>query len=107
MDIRNILQSIHPPRGEEELFDTLLERKDLHIERIISRGQTTPLGEWYDTVKNEWVVLLQGKATLEMEKGKTLHLSRGDSVFIPAREKHRVSYTSINPYCIWLAIHFD
>lgn len=106
MIIRNIYRSETLPRGSEELFETLCKDKNIHIEKIISNGQTTPKDKWYDSSRNEWVVLVQGKATLEMEKGKLIHLSAGDYLLIPAGQKHRVSYTSSNPHCIWLAVHF-
>ncbi len=32
----------------EELFETLASADNILIERIISTGQTTPPGEWYD-----------------------------------------------------------
>ena len=51
-----------PESLPEELFETLAESPDVKIERIVSRGQITPEGEWYDQSKDEWVVLLSGKA---------------------------------------------
>ena len=32
----------------EEKFETLISSHSVLIERIISTGQTTPTGEWYD-----------------------------------------------------------
>ncbi len=91
---------------EQELFETLLNTKDILIERIISTGQTTPPGEWYDQETDEWVILLQGKAQLSYENGRTVDLLPGDYLLLKAHEKHRVEATSNNPVCIWLAIHF-
>ncbi len=90
---------------DEELFETLLKSENVLIERIISTGQTTPPGEWYDQEKDEWVILLQGKAELSYADGSKIKLSAGDYVFIPAHQKHRVEYTSSEPSCIWLAVH--
>ncbi len=89
-----------------ELFETLLTQKNVVIERIVSQGQITPSGEWYDQDKNEWVILLQGEAELSYEDNSRIKLTKGDYLYIPAHQKHRVDYTSINPICIWLAIHF-
>ncbi|MEA5510431.1 cupin domain-containing protein [Crocosphaera sp. UHCC 0190] len=89
----------------EELFEPLLSTKDLLIERIISTGQTTPSGEWYDQERDEWVILLQGEAQLTYETGATYKLIPGGYLLIPAHQRHRVDYTSSNPPCIWLAIH--
>ncbi|MCU0534720.1 MAG: cupin domain-containing protein [Hydrococcus sp. Prado102] len=88
-----------------EVFESLLSSKNILIERIISRGQTTPTGQWYDQDKDEWVILLQGEAELSYEDGSKIMLKKGDYLLIGARQKHRVEYTSANPPCIWLAIH--
>ena len=89
----------------EELFETLLKSEKVLIERIISTGQTTPPGEWYDQDTDEWVILLQGEAELSYADGSRIKLCSGDYVFIPARFQHRVEYTSSEPPCIWLAVH--
>jgi cupin 2 domain-containing protein len=89
----------------EELFETLISSQDLLVERIISTGQTTPLGNWYEQEKDEWVILLQGEAKLSYEDGSMTQLKAGDYLLIPAYQKHRVEYTSADPPCIWLAIH--
>ena len=73
------------------------------LERIISHGQTTPEGEWYDQERDEWVVVLEGEARLQYADGQEAVLRRGDHLFLPHHCKHRVSYTS-SP-CIWLAVH--
>jgi cupin 2 domain-containing protein len=39
----------------EELFETLLSTENVLIERIISTGQTTPPGEWYNQDTDEWL----------------------------------------------------
>ena len=87
----------------KELTDLLLEKDTIRIERIVSYGQTT---SWYDQTENEIVFLLQGRAELEYANGATEKLQQGDWVNIPAHTQHRVSYTSENPKCIWLAIFY-
>ncbi|MGK7914030.1 MAG: cupin domain-containing protein [Prochloraceae cyanobacterium] len=89
----------------EELFEALLSTEGVLIERIISTGQTTPPGEWYDQEQDEWVILLQGEAELSYADGSRSELTAGDYIFIPARQEHRVEYTSSEPPCIWLAVH--
>ena len=89
-----------------ELLETLLRQENVVIERIVSKGQTTPSGKWYDQDRNEWVILLQGKAELSYVDNSRIKLTKGDYLYIPAHQKHRVEYTSIDPVCIWLAIHF-
>ena len=91
--------------GAEEHFEPLIPDCGVLVERIISTGQVTPAGEWYDQERDEWVALLQGEAVLSLEEGRILELKAGDWVFIPAHEKHRVERTSSEPPCIWLAVH--
>lgn len=91
--------------GEAEFFEPLFSNPHVLIERIISTGQTTSPDRWYDQDRDEWVVLLQGEARLGYEDGSTKTLQAGDWVLIPSGQKHRVEYTSVNPPCIWLAVH--
>lgn len=91
------------PEGPE-LFQTLaVGSGPLRIERIVSNGQVTPEGEWYDQDWDEWVVVLEGEARLGYGDGREVTLGRGESLFLPRRLKHRVTYTS-SP-CLWLAVH--
>ena len=89
----------------KELFETLASADNILIERIISTGQTTPHGEWYDQDRDEWVILLQGEASLAYADGSKIKLTAGDYLLIPAHQKHRVEYTSSKPPCIWFAVH--
>ncbi len=91
--------------GKEEYVETILSLAGVRIERIISRGHTTAAGSWYDQGWDEWVTLLQGEARLAFDDGTELSLGRGDSLYIAAHRRHRVSFTSDDPPCIWLALH--
>ena len=91
-----------PELAEGEQFDQLLLHPNVTIERIVSSGQVKP--QTFNQPQDEWVVLLQGEAQLEMA-GKALSLTKGDYLFIPARTPHRVLATSEHPQCIWLAVH--
>jgi cupin 2 domain-containing protein len=97
--------NLPPNLPDDEYFEPLLSHPNILIERIISSGHTTPSGEWYNQERDEWVVLLQGEATLGYEDGSTKALTAGDWIFIPAHQKHRVEDTSTQPPCIWLAVH--
>ncbi|ELS01379.1 cupin domain-containing protein [Xenococcus sp. PCC 7305] len=94
-----------PSLPNKELFETLASTDNILVERIISTGQTTPSRQWYDQDRDEWVMLLQGKAILAYVDGSQIRLKAGDYLLIPAHQKHRVVYTSSEPPCIWLAIH--
>ena len=91
---------------QEELFEALLDNDQVLIERIVSTGQVTPEGKWYDQEKNEWLIILQGEGELGYEDGSRIKLTTGDYLFIPAHQKHRVEYTSTEPPCIWLTLFF-
>ncbi|VEP11315.1 Cupin domain-containing protein [Hyella patelloides LEGE 07179] len=98
--------SIPSSLPNRELWEALISTDNVLIERIVSTGQVTPLGEWYDQDRDEWVILLQGEASLVYGDGSQIQLTPGDYVLIPAHQKHRVEYTTFEPPCIWLAIHF-
>jgi len=51
------------------------------------------------------VILLQGKAELSYVDNTRIKLNVEDYLIIPAHTKHRVEYASIEPPCIWLAVH--
>ncbi len=95
-----------PTPQAEERFDRLLERPGVRIERIVSTGQASPPGFWYDQDDDEFVVLLAGAARLRFEKDDAvLDLAPGDWVEIPAHARHRVEATRAEPPTVWLAVH--
>ena len=90
----------------DEVTETLLERPGLRIERIVSTGQATPEGQWYDQASDEWVLLVKGNARLRIEgEAHDRELGEGDFVFLPAHCRHRVAWTQREPPTVWLAIH--
>lgn len=104
--LKNIFASL--PDSDGEFFETLLETPGLKVERIISSGQATPCGEWYDQTLDEWVLLLSGSASLLIEgEAMPRHLLPGDYLYLPARCRHRVEQTAPNVKTIWLALHFQ
>jgi cupin 2 domain-containing protein len=106
MVIKNIFQDL-PTVMIEEISEALLETHYFRVERIISAGQRTPPGEWYDQEPNEWVILLEGSAGLLFEDEKETCVMRpGDYVHIPAHRRHRVEWTDPKQKTVWLAIHY-
>ncbi len=101
--VYNLLADL-PVAAEGEVFEDLLRRGPVRIERILSIGE--PDDVLYDQDQDEWVLLLQGDARLWVD-GEDLRLGPGDAVFIPAHTRHRVTATTRDPPCIWLAIHID
>jgi cupin 2 domain-containing protein len=92
----------------DERFDTLFARDGMLIERIVSTGQASQAGFWYDDAREEWVVVLAGAATLEFEDAPEAphRLLPGDHVHIPAHCRHRVAWTDPGVPTVWLAVYF-
>ncbi len=94
--------------ADREQFTALLARPGLRIERIVSHGQASPAGDWYDQAGGEWVILLQGGAGLRFEdEAADRELKPGDFVEIASHRRHRVTWTDPDAPTIWLAIHYD
>lgn len=91
---------------EKENFQDLLVTKNLRIEHIVSKGHITPDGKWYDQEENEWVLLLTGEAKILFDDGEEMKLIPGDHILIPARCRHKVTYTSHKPPAVWLTVFF-
>jgi cupin 2 domain-containing protein len=89
----------------DEVFEDLAVIAGVRIERIVSTGQSTPWGSWYDQDHDEWVAVLQGEGVVAFEDGSLVRLGAGDTLLLPAHRKHRVAATSANPPCIWIAVH--
>ena len=101
----NLLENI-PADLSEEVFESLLTSTKIRIERIISKGHTSPKEGWYDQEDNEWVIVLKGAGTVIFEGGAEYTLNEGDYLNIPANKKHRVSWTKGDEETIWLAIFY-
>lgn len=92
----------------EEIFQTLLSESNVRIERIVSTGQASPEGFWYDQSQVEWVLVLQGAAKIRFEdETKPRDLKAGDFLYIASHRRHRVDMTQANPPTIWLAVHIE
>ncbi len=95
-----------PASSSQELFETLAGTSCVRIERIVSYGNASPEGFWYDQPQAEWVILLQGAARLALEE-QVVELKPGDFLNLPAHTKHRVEWTTPDEPTIWLAVHYD
>lgn len=92
-----------PTPGAHEHVDTLALGRGARIERIVSHGQASPTGFWYDQADDEWVLVVSGHAVLGFADGHRETLATGDWIWLPAGCRHRVEETC-SP-TIWLAIH--
>jgi len=98
-----------PPRPlAEEAVAALIDQPGLRIERLVSTGQVTPDGEWYDQETDEWVLLVAGAARLRIEgESEDRAFAEGDWILVPAHCRHRVTWTRAEPPTVWLAVHFQ
>jgi cupin 2 domain-containing protein len=92
--------------SEPEQVELLLTTPTFRLERIVSAGHVSPPGFWYDQDEHEWVCLLSGAATLEVEGGEPVELKAGSTHLLPARTRHRVAWTSPTEPTVWLALFF-
>lgn len=91
----------------DEISEVMLTGRNLRVERIVSHGQSSPPGYWYDQDEHEWVMLLEGEATLCFEQGdQSLRLLPGMHVHIPAHARHRVEWTTPAMRTAWLAVFY-
>jgi cupin 2 domain-containing protein len=105
--MQNVFDDI-PDKVPLEIFQDILVTDKLTIERIISKGQTSPDTGWYDQEENEWVVVLQGHAKLRFEQDNQLvELTSGSFINIKAHTKHKVEWTCPDQHTIWLAIFYN
>ncbi|NJD38299.1 MAG: cupin domain-containing protein [Geobacter sp.] len=101
----NLLANL-PDATTSEQFELLAQVRGVRVERIVSQGQATPAGQWYDQDWYEWVLLLQGEALVQLEDESTpRHLGPGDCISLPPRCRHRVQWTPPNRVTVWLALH--
>lgn len=101
--VGNLLRTVSDTTDAEHIHQ-LLATDALRIEQIVSHGHPSPSGFWYDQPDPEWVVLLQGAATLAIEGQENVNLAAGDYLLIPSHQRHRVE--SVSADALWLAVHF-
>lgn len=102
----NLFENL-PQTLPEELVEKLLETNRFRLERIVSTGQISPPDFWYDQEEDEWVVVLQGEAMLQIfGEDQPRQLRPGDTLFLPAHCRHRIVYTSTNEPTVWLALFY-
>jgi len=104
--MNNLFTSL-PDHLDYEQVEDLLNQPNVKIERILSKGQTSPEVGWYDQDENEWVVVLQGSGEITFEDGGKVQLKSGDYINIPAHRKHKVSWTDPDNVTVWLAVFYS
>ncbi|NJD21236.1 MAG: cupin domain-containing protein [Melioribacter sp.] len=105
----NVLKNIFDnfsKENEKEFIEEILSTKNFKLGRIISEGHASSSNFWYDQDKNEFVLLLKGKAKLSFETGEKIELNPGDYMIINAHQKHRVDWTDPDQKTFWLTIFY-
>jgi len=102
----NLLTPLPDARTAEQT-STLLTRPGLRVERIVSLGQASPPGFWYDQAEGEWVLVLAGSAKLRFADEPDARLLRpGDWLDIAPHRRHRVDWTDPATPTVWLAVFY-
>ena len=96
MNIYNYQQ----PSDGEEAIETLLQKENITINRIVSNRVID--GQWYDQDEDEWLVLMEGEALLVFED-EEVALCKGETFYIPRHRRHYVKRTSED--ALWLTVH--
>ena len=102
----NLLRDV-PDATAGEITETLVAAPGTRVERIVSLGQASPPGFWYDQDEAEWVLLLAGAARLRFaDETDARLLGPGDHLHIAAHRRHRVEWTDPATPTIWLAVFY-
>jgi len=101
----NLLRDL-PPAGAGEIVELVTAGGAVRIERIVSHGEASPEGFWYDQDEAEFVLVLSGAARLGFADGETVALGPGDWVDIAPHRRHRVEWTDPDQPTVWLAVFY-
>jgi cupin 2 domain-containing protein len=105
--LSNLFAELPSTTTADEQFSELLSRPGLRIERIVSTGQGSPPGFWYDQPDGEWVLLVRGAARLSFaDSPEQVTLNPGDIIDIAPHRRHRVDWTDPDQPTVWLAVHY-
>lgn len=95
-----------PEEIANEIFEDIVNTSSVRIERIISKGHSSPETGWYDQDEHEWVLVLSGEGVLGFEDGTQVTLKTGDYINIQAHQKHKVVRTASDEATVWLAVFY-
>ena len=86
----------------------LVSGDGVRLERIVSYGQASPEGFWYDQNEAELVMLLAGRARLTIAGETEDHvMGPGDAMYLEAHCRHRVAWTDTSQLTVWLALFIE
>ena len=101
---QNLLTGV-PTSIPDEIFETIISKSNIKIERIISKGHKSEPNFWYDQDQSEWILILKGEARLQFED-KSIYLTSGDYLNIAPHQKHRIDWTTPEEETIWVAVFY-
>jgi cupin 2 domain-containing protein len=101
----NLLRD-QPDASAAEIVERLAGNGAVRIEHIVSHGQASPDGFWYEQDEAEFVLVLAGAARLAFEDGEKIALGPGDWVDIAPHRRHRVAWTDPDRPTVWLAVFY-
>jgi len=103
---RNLFTGVGKELHREHM-EVLAREGRTRIERVVSHGEASPPGYWYDQDESEWVLMVRGHARVRFEaEDQVLELSAGDNFLIPPHVRHRVDWTAPDEDTIWLVVFF-
>jgi len=100
--VKNVFENLK--QSNKEIIETIVKKSNCRIERILSNGDSSPVGFFYDQEEFEFVLLMRGRATLYFENKSPIELQEGDYLIIEPHDKHRVESTSKD--AIWLCVFY-
>ena len=93
---------------DAEVTRTIVAGNGVRLERIVSHGQASPDGFWYDQAEAEWVTVLAGRARIKVaDQASAITLGPGDTLLLPAHCRHRVEWTDPDQPTVWLALFVE
>ena len=101
----NLLRDLPEPAAGE-IVERLAGGAAVRIERIVSHGEASPDGFWYDQDEAEFALVLSGAARLRFADGEIRALGPGDWVEIAPHRRHRVDWTDPGQPTVWLAVFY-
>jgi cupin 2 domain-containing protein len=101
----NLLRDLPEPAAGE-IVERLAGGAAVRIERIVSHGEASPDGFWYDQDEAEFALVLSGATRLRFADGEIRALGPGDWVEIAPHRRHRVDWTDPGQPTVWLAVFY-
>jgi cupin 2 domain-containing protein len=90
----------------KEQVTVIADEGGTKFERIVSTGQASSPGFWYDQDWTEWVFVISGMAGLLFDGEEAPRiLGPGNYIKIPPHLPHRLEWTDADQPTIWLAVH--